>query len=149
MAIRHGGRLGMLGHVGQRLGDHEVGGAFHGRRRTFGDVDGEVDRHRHPGDDRREGGVEAAVLEDRGMESPHQLAQFGQGRLGVPVGASYQLAGAFGVGVELLLGPPEVHGDRDQSLLSAVVQIALDALALLLAGVDRGDQLASSLVTVS
>ena len=30
---RHGGRLGMLGHVGQRLGDHEVGGAFHGRQR--------------------------------------------------------------------------------------------------------------------
>ena len=48
-----------------------------------------------------------------------------------------ELARALGVAVEALLGHPEVHRQRDQARLCAVVQVALDALQLGGGGVDR------------
>ena len=40
--------------------------------------------------------------------------------------------------LQALLGQAEVHGQRDEALLRAVVEVALDAAALGLCGVDRG-----------
>ena len=39
--------------------------------------------------------------------------------------------------LQALLGQAEVHGQRDEALLRAVVEVALDAAALGLGGVDR------------
>ena len=98
--------VGVLGDVGQRLRDDEIGGALDGRGRALGHVDRQGDGHGRAGDDRGQGGVEAPVLEDRRMEAADQLAQLGQGRLGVVVGAGTRsLAGLLGIGLEALLGP--------------------------------------------
>ena len=132
------GRPGVLGHVGQRLGDDEVDGALDRRRRALRHVDRQRHRHRAAGDDRRQRGVEPAVLEDRGVEAAHEVAQLGQRLLGLLVRAGDELQRAVGIGGELLLGPAEVHAERDQPLLRAVVQVALDAAALGLGAVERG-----------
>ena len=65
------------------------------------------------------------------MDAAGQVAQLGQGVLGVPVGGVDQLAGPgdvrrVAVVAELLPGHPQVHGQRDQPDLGAVVQVALD-----------------------
>ena len=83
-----------------------------------------------PGD----GGVEAAVGEHRGVDAAHQLAQLHQGLLGLGMGMVDEVAGALGIGGELGLGAAELHGHRDQALLGAVVEVALDPEALGLGG---------------
>ena len=85
-----------------------------------------------------QGGVEAAVGEDRRVDAPDEVAQLGEGRLGLVVGVGHERLGLLGVGVEALAGPAEVHGERDEPLLGAVVQVALDAAALGLGAVDGG-----------
>ena len=102
-----------------------------GRRRRSS-CTGTGDRAGH----RRQGGVEAPVGEDRRVDAAGEVAQLDQRLLGLAVGVVDQGPGRVGVGVELLLGPAQVHGQGDQSLLRAVVQVALDAAALDLDRVD-------------
>ena len=46
----------------------------------------------------------------------------------LPAGGRLQpVAPTLGIGVELGLGPAQVHGQRDELLLRAVVQVAFDA----------------------
>ena len=65
-----------------------------------------------------------------------EVAQLGDRLLGLAVGAGDQLLRALGVGGELLLGHAEVHRQRDEPRLGAVVEVALDALQLGRLGID-------------
>nr|WP_229022919.1 hypothetical protein [Actinomarinicola tropica] len=123
--------------VGQRLGDDEVGRALDGGRGALVDAQVEVDRHRRAGHDSRQRGVEAAVLQDHGVDAPDEVAQLGEGRLGLVAGRGHHGPPALGVVREPLLRRAELHGQGDETLLRPVVQVALDPAALGLGGVDR------------
>ncbi len=60
-----------------------------------------------------------------------------QCRLGLLVSFIHQLTGPFGLGIEPLPRPPQVHGQRHQSLLGSVVQVPLDPMPLSLRTTDR------------
>src|SRR5215218_3322327 len=114
--------LGVLHHVGDRFVDDVV--------ERLGNVGGEVevgidvdrDRDRRAGDHCRKGGVDAAILEDRRVQTTTELTQVTDRPLNLLAGADNQLASAVAVGVEVVLGHPEVKSDRHQLLLHAVVQ---------------------------
>jgi hypothetical protein len=72
---------------------------------------------------------------DPARDVPH----LGDRVLGGGVGVVDELAGGLRVLPEPLPGHPEVHGDRHEPLLGAVVEVALDPAALGLDGVDRLD----------
>ena len=96
-----------------------------------------VDRDRRAGDDRRQRGVEAAVLEDHRVDAADEVADLPQRRLRLLVGDGHHRASLLDVVVvELLARCPEVGGQRDEALLGAVVQVALDAPPLGLGAVD-------------
>ena len=75
------------------------------------------------------------------MQAADELAQLGQGQHGLVVRRGDGLADGFGFGPETLAGHAEVHGQRDQPLLRAVVQVAFDPAAF---GVGRGDQVGAA-----
>jgi signal transduction histidine kinase len=70
------------------------------------------------------------------VEPAHEVAELGERLLRFLVRARDQRERAVGVGVELLLRPPEVHAQRDEPLLGAVVQVAFDPAALGLGAVE-------------
>ena len=119
---------GVLGRVGQRLGDDEVGGVLDRRRRPV--VDLGVDR------DLRAGAVGQRLdrrLQARGRRAPAARSR-GRGRAarrsprspprGPGARARRRCVGALAG--EPLLGASELHRQRDQPRLRAVVQVALD-----------------------
>ena len=118
----------------QDVGDRLVGDEVHG----LGDIGREIevgvdvdrDRDRRPTDDGRQGGVDAAVLEDRRMEPAAELAQLTDRALDLLASAADQLLGGFGVGVDVVGRHPEVEADRNELLLDAVVKVALDSASL-------------------
>ena len=127
---------GVPGHVGQRLGHHEVGDGLRGRAGAPFEPDVEPHRDRGARGQRGQRGVQAAVGQHGRVDATDHVAQLGDRVLRLLVRAGDQLPGGLRVGVELLLGHPEVHRQRDQVLLRAVVQVALDPAAL---GVRRVD----------
>ena len=135
---RGAGRARVLGHVRQRLGDDEVDRALDRRGRALRDIHGQADRHRAPGDHRRQRGVETAVLENGRVEAAHEVAQLGERLLRFFVRARDELQRAIRVGGEVLLRASEVHAQGDQALLRAVVEVTFDATALGLGAVERG-----------
>ena len=90
----------------------------------------DVDRHRAERGEAGQGRVEAALGQDRRVHAADQVPQFGQRRLRLDVRPVDQVPGRLGVVAELRLGPAEFHRQRDQPLLGAVVQVALDPLPL-------------------
>ena len=133
IALRHVDRrvagVAVLGDVGERLGDDEVGGGLDRRRRAVGERDVDLDRHRAAGGERRQRGVEPTVGQHRRVDAAHEVAQLADRQLGLLVGADDQLGGAGRVAARLepLTGHAEVHRQRDEALLGAVVEVALDA----------------------
>jgi len=122
----------VLGHVGERLGDDEVGGRLD-RGRQPADV--RLDRHGHraSGRERRERRVQAAVGQDRRVDAADELAQLREGRLRLLVRLVEQAAGRLGVAArELVARHAEVERERDEPSLDAVVEVALEAAPLLL-----------------
>ena len=95
-----------------------------------------VDGHRGTGGQRLERGAEPVVAEDGRMDAARELPQLLDGGLRLLARLRDQLEGALGVAREAGLGDAERHGHRDHPLLRAVVQVALDAAALL---IGRGD----------
>ena len=80
------------------------------------------------------------MLEHRGMEAARELPQLPE-RLGELVAcARDHRLGRRRVAADVGLDQPELHGQRDQPLLSAVVQVALEPPPLGVAG--RHDPLA-------
>ena len=70
------------------------------------------------------------------MDAADQVADLLERRLRLLVGLGDQRRAALGVGLEALAGHAEVHGEGDEALLGAVVEVALDAPALGLGAVD-------------
>ena len=68
----------VAGDVGQRLGDHEVGGGLDLRRRALVELDVDLDGQRHAVGEPLHGGPEPAVGEDRGVDAARELAQLGE-----------------------------------------------------------------------
>ena len=70
------------------------------------------------------------------MDAARQLAQLLDRELGLLAGLGDQLGRARRIALELRLGEPEREGHGDETLLGAVVEIALDPPALGVGGVD-------------
>ena len=129
-------RPGVLGDVGEALGDHEVGHRLDRGRRAARHVHGQPDRDRHPRGHPGQGGIQAAVLEHRRVQAADQVAELGQGGLGLLVGLRDGLV-RFLDGLGLGPGHAQVHGQGDQPLLGAVVQVPLQSAPLGVGGVDH------------
>ncbi|HTE63610.1 MAG TPA: hypothetical protein VK631_24855, partial [Solirubrobacteraceae bacterium] len=80
--------------------------------------------------------MQAVVAEHRGVDPARELAQLLDRELRLLAGLGDQLRRARGIGRDARLGEPERDGHRDQPLLRAVVEVALDPPAL---GVGGGD----------
>nr|WP_228431103.1 hypothetical protein [Baekduia soli] len=122
------GRRCVLGDVGQRLGDDEVGGRLDGLGQA--PVDGDVGEHRHGralgqrGHRRRE----ATVGQDRRVDPAGQLAQLGQ-RAGEPLAQPVDHRRELRVVAHAPAQQAQLQRERHELLLGAVVQVALDAPA--------------------
>jgi EmrB/QacA subfamily drug resistance transporter len=129
------GGLGVLDDVGERLGDEEVACDFDVRRVALV-ADGHLNGQRAP---RGEGGcccAESAVRENAWMYSVGELTELRERFACLGESRLEELPGAVHVSVERLVGQLQVDDGGDQSLLSAVVEIAREALA---GGVGGGD----------
>ena len=95
-------------------------------------------RRRAPASGRRrpDGAPPAPVGQDLRVDAADQLPQLGQGLLRLLVRAAPPDRRRRSVG-QVEPGQAELHGQRDQPLLGAVVQVAFDAPAL---GLERVDQ---------
>ncbi len=133
--------VGVLGDVGECLGDDEVGDGLDAGRATGRDVDaqphGEWRACRDPG----QGCVEAAVVDDGWVQAADEVAQLGEGLGGLVVGLLDGMPGGFGYVGEVGAGHAQVHREGDQPLLRAVVEVAFDAAAF---SVGRGDDVGAA-----
>src|SRR6185437_3182965 len=108
-----------------------------GDRLGQGDVERrELDRNRRPGGARLERRVEPAVAEHRGMNAARELAQLLQGVGELLARGADDLRGPRGIGVDPREREPERQGERDEALLSAVVQVPLEPSPRLVGGDD-------------
>ena len=123
-------RAGMFRDVGQCLGDTEVGDGLDGRRRPAHHVDPHRHRNRRARRQRGQRGVQPSVGQHRRVDPPGHLADLDDGVLRRLMGPLDQLARPVRVDVQLGPGHAQVHRDGDQSLLGAVVEVALDASPL-------------------
>ena len=130
------GAAGVLGGVGQRLGDDEVGGGLDDRREPAVEPGVDLHRQRAALAERLDGGRQAAVGQHRRGDAAGQVAQLLDGVGGLDAGVAHQLGG-LGVIVQAVLGAAELHAQRDQAGLRAVVQVALDPAQLGGLGVQR------------
>ena len=73
------------------------------------------------------------------MDAPYKVAQLLQGRLGLLVGLHDQVLAPARVTLHALATRCQIDGQHNQPLLGAVVQVTLDASALLLCTVDSDD----------
>ena len=132
---RRPGGVGVLGDVGERFGGDEVGRRLDGAgRRSV--ADGQLDRHRRAPRERGERGGESFLGEDRRVDAAGERAQLGErvDGLGVRLGEELVEGGAA-VG-EPAAGELEREPDPEQALLGAVVEVALEAAPLGVAGFD-------------
>ena len=137
-------RLRVLGHVGERLGDHVIGGRLDGIGKPLVDADVELDRQRRAVGQRPHRRLQPALGQHGGMDAARQLAQLLQG-------VRELVAGELEVAV---LGmparrQPQHQRQRDEPLLRAVVQVALQPPPLGVAGLDdaraRGGEIGARL----
>ena len=131
----HGRGLRVLGRVGQRLGGDEVGGELDRPRPARARLDLEPGGHGGAQHQRLEGAGQALLQRGR-VDAAGQLAQLGQGQRELVARGGHQLLGVARVVPDPALDQRQLQGQRDQALLRAVVQVALDAAPL---GVGRGD----------
>ena len=138
----------VLGRVGQRLGDDEVGGGLDDRRRA-GASSSRVDRRPASPSARpsastaaarpRSASTGGAMPRARSRSSAIACARLARGRARTSAAAS-------GRSVEPLLGAAELHAQRDEPGLRAVVQVALDPAQLGRLHVERAAPGARQLV---
>lgn len=115
------GRPRVLRDVGERLTDDEVGGRLNRGGRPLGDLDANLDRYEGSGGEGGQGDVEPSVGEHRGVDPAREVANLRDRLLGLLVRLVDERLRAIGVGVELLLRSAEVHRERDEPLLHAVL----------------------------
>ena len=121
----------MLADVGQALGHDVVDGHLDRLGQPLGEVDPQVDRHRRPGGHRLERHREPAAGEQRRLQPVRQVAQLVDGRADLLPGV-VDPSRDVRVGAQAALDQGELDRERDQPLLGAVVQVALQALPLAL-----------------
>ena len=135
----------MLGDVRDRLGDDVVDGRLDLLGEPLlGQLD-ELDGERRARQDRLQRRAEAAVGEDRGVDAARQLAQLVERARELGLRLDEQAEDVVGAALERALGEPQLQRERDEALLGAVVEVALQPAALGVAGLDdaraRGGQL--------
>ena len=124
---------GMLGRVGQRFGDDKVGRDLDRLRETARGAHVEFDRDRGAAGECFQRRPQSAFGEDGRVNAACELAQIIES--GVESGRdAVQLPGEIGRRGRLRLA--QLQRQRDQPLLGAVVQVALEALARLVGGGD-------------
>jgi hypothetical protein len=126
----------VLADVREAFGDHEVRRRFDGAGQPLVGSGRHLYRHRRARGEVLERRRQPAVGEDRGMDAARQVAQLLQREVGLLPRAADQLHGGRVAVRGALLGHAQVQGERHEPLLSAVVEVALDAPALV---VRRGD----------
>ena len=128
----------MLRDVRERLGDDVVRRRLDLLGQPFAGQSVELDGDRRPVGEGHERGAEPAFGQRRGMDSARDLAQLLEGvpELVARVGQHLEDVARPAV-LEPCLREPERDGDRDEALLSSVVEIALEPPSLLVA---RGDE---------
>ena len=127
--------LGVLEHVGQRLGDHEVGHRLDGGGRPVGQPELALHGHRRPRRQRLERRGEPAIAEDGGMDAARELAQLRErgGELLIhPVDQLLRLL----VRAHAATQDPQLDGQGHELLLGAVVQVAFEPAPGRVGGLD-------------
>ncbi len=127
---------GVLARVLQRLEAAEVHGRLHLLRVAADTVGLDAGRQRGAAGRGAERLGEPAVHEQRRVDAVREVAQLLHRVLEVGADLLEHRLGLLGVGVGELAGEPHAHRERDEVLLRAVVQVALDAAPL---GVGRLD----------
>jgi hypothetical protein len=119
------GGVGVLEDVRERLGDQVVRRHLHRFRRSPPGLDEELDRERRSRGQRRERRGETAIAEDGRMDAASEVTQLLQrgGELGASLREQLFLLGA---GRQETREQPQPHRERDEPLLGAVVEIALE-----------------------
>ena len=141
-------RLGVLGDVGQALGDEVVGGDLDLRRRALGEVDVERDADRRAGGERLQRHRQAVVAQDRGVDAARDLAQLLQRGVELARGQVSAARPPCCRRARLPAIRRRTTRERDEPLLRAVVEVALELAAGGVAGFDdpgaRGAQVAQA-----
>src|SRR5207247_10272113 len=97
----------------------------------------QLDGKRRPVGERLERRVEPPVGEHCGMDAARELAELFEGDRELTPGPRKQLFRGRWIGGELRLGEAERDRERDESLLGAVVEVALEPAPLLVSGGDK------------
>ena len=135
---RGAGGAAVLGDVGERLGDHEVDGGLDVRRQLRGHVDARLDRDDAARGHLLERGREAAVDQQRRRDAADSDRSSSTVSRAWASASSMVARGPLGVVGHLPLGAAQVHGQPDQPLLRAVVDVALEAAQRLRLGHPGG-----------
>ena len=135
----------VLGHVGQRLRDHVVGGGLDGVRQPLHGQRNELGGDRRARRQVVERAGEPLVAEDRRVDAARQLAQLLERAVELNAHVGEQALRGLWVALDARLDAAEVERERHQPLLGAVVQVALEAAAFGVLDLDdaggRGRQL--------
>src|SRR5690606_41364687 len=97
---------------------------------AFVDLDLDVDGYGTARGQSGQGRVQPTVGQHRGVDAAHQLTKVGERGLRLLVRLDEELLGRLRGLVVPGPGDAEVHGERDQALLRAVVQVAFDPAPL-------------------
>ena len=124
----------MLDDVGQGFRDEKVRGELDGVGQPISDRSFHRDRQRRPPRERLDCRLEPLLAEERRVDPAGELAQLGDRLLDLVLCARQHVrVGRVTTGSR----EPEREGERDEPLLSAVVEVALDSPPL---GIGRGDE---------
>ena len=138
-------RRGVLGDVGQRLGDHEVGGRLDRHRQPLVELGVELDRDRDAA-----ASVSSAATRPRSVSTAGWMPRARSRRSSIAVWRVLERVvdeprARSGLLLPALLGELKVDHDVHELLLGAVVEVAAEPAALLVAGLQdagaRGGQL--------
>ncbi len=121
----------MLRDICETLGDEVVGGDLDRVWKAFVDRDSQPNGHWGTRSELLESNRETMAADDRGVNPARNLAQLSKRRGDLLSGLCEALAGAA-VSRQLLLEQAKVERERDQPLLSAVMQVALESLPFVL-----------------
>ena len=81
--------------------------------------------------------AQALLAEDRGVQPARDLAQLLQARVELARGVVEQVGRGLGMRGQPRAGEAQLEHDGDEALLGAVVEVALEPAALLVAGLDQ------------
>lgn len=134
----HRGGAGVLGGVRDGFGDDEVGGGPDGLRQLCGDVVGDVHGEGAALCHLVESVPQTEAVQGGRVDAPGDLTQLCEQAGGLCVGLGQEIVVRGSCGLAASAGPSEKHGEGDEALLDAVVQIAFDAAPFGVDGLDDG-----------